>query len=129
MCFLLGFALYAFAFAAAGAIVARQEEVQMATMPFAIVLVAGYLLVYAAVANPDATWLRVASFLPPLTATLMPARIALGHIQPWEPPVIALIMLSSIYAMVRLASKVYSGALVRGGARLSWRAALRLPRQ
>jgi hypothetical protein len=34
-------------------------------------------------------------------------------------------MLVSTYGMVRLAAGIYRTALVRGGARLSWRAALR----
>jgi len=123
--FLAGFALYAFAFAAAGALVARQEEVQSVTLPIAMPLLIGYLIVYAAIASPNATWLKVISFLPPLSATLMPARIALGHIAWWELALDALIMLASIYGMARLASRVYAKALIQGGARLSWRAALR----
>lgn len=125
VCFLTGFALYAFAFAAAGALVARQEEVQFVTFPIALPLLIGYLLAYAAIGSPNATWLRVISFLPPLTATLMPARIALGHVAPWELALAAVIMLLSIYGMFRLASRVYTGALIRSGARLRWREALR----
>jgi len=125
--FLAGFVLYAFAFAAAGALVARQEEVQFVTMPFGIVLVAGYLLVYAAIANPDATWLRVASLLPPLSASLMPARIALGHVATWEIALDAALMLAAIRVTAALSARIYVSALVRGGARLGWRAALRLP--
>jgi ABC-2 type transport system permease protein len=127
--FLAGFVLYAFAFAAAGALVARQEEVQFVTMPFGIVLVAGYLLVYAAIANPDATWLRVASLLPPLSASLMPARIALGHVPAWQIALDAALMLAAIRVTAALSARIYVGALVRGGARLSWRAALRLPQR
>jgi ABC-2 type transport system permease protein len=126
VCFLAGFLLYAFALAAAGALVARQEEVQMVSVPIMIPLLIGYLLVYAAIASPNATWLRIASFLPPLTATLMPARIALGHIAWWELPLAALIMLASIYGMARLASRIYANALIHSGPRLSWRAAVRL---
>ena len=58
--FVLGFTLYAFGFAAAGAMVARQEEVQSVTMPFTVFLVAGLLLVYATIAAPDAPWVSVA---------------------------------------------------------------------
>jgi ABC-2 type transport system permease protein len=129
VCFLAGFALYAFAFAAAGALVARKEEVQFVTLPLALPLLIGYLLVYAAIASPDATWLRVISFLPPLTASVMPARIALGHIEPWELPLAAVLMLVSIYGMARLASRVYAGALIQGGARLGWREALQPDRR
>ncbi|HUN78896.1 MAG TPA: ABC transporter permease [Solirubrobacteraceae bacterium] len=124
--FLAGFVLYAFALAAAGALVSRQEEVQSVLLPIAMPLILGYLLVFAAVGSPDATWLRVASLLPPLSATLMPARIALGHVAWWEIPLVALLMLGSIVAVARLASRIYAGALLHGGARLGWRAALRL---
>jgi ABC-2 type transport system permease protein len=125
VCFLAGFTLYAFAFAAAGATVARQEEIQFATLPFGLILIGGYLLVYAAIASPDATWLRIVSFLPPLTASLMPARIALGHIAAWEPPLDAALMALAIYLTARIASRVYAGGLIRSGARLSWRQAMR----
>ena len=124
--FLLGYALYAFALAAAGALVARQEEVQFVSMPFSFLLIAGYLLVYAAIGSPDATWLRVVSFVPPLSASLMPARIALGHVAAWELPVDALLMIVSIYLTARIAGRIYAHALIRGGARISWRAAVRL---
>ncbi|HYB26070.1 MAG TPA: ABC transporter permease [Solirubrobacteraceae bacterium] len=126
VCFLAGFLLYAFAFAAAGAMVSRQEEVQMVTTPIALPLLIGYLLVYAAVGSPNATWLKVLSFFPPLTATLMPARIALGHVAPWELPLAALIMIASIVGMARLASRIYSRGLIHSGPRLSLRAALQL---
>ena len=124
--FALGYALYAFAFAAAGALVARQEEVQFATGPLAFPLIAGYLLVYAVIGSPHATWLKVLSFLPPLAPSMMPARIAVGGVAWWEVVLAVALMLVSIYGMVRLAAGIYRAALVRGGARLSWRAALRL---
>jgi ABC-2 type transport system permease protein len=124
--FLLGYALYSFACAAAGAMVARQEEVQFVTMPLTIVLIGGYLLVYAVIASPNAAWLRVLSFVPPFAPMLMPARIAIGHVSAWEMPLDVLITLAAIYGMARLAARIYAGALVRGGARLSWRSAVRL---
>jgi ABC-2 type transport system permease protein len=126
--FLGGFVLYAFAFAAAGAMVARQEEVQFVTMPFGIVLVVGYLLVYLALAHPDATWLRVASLLPPLSASLMPARIALGHVAAWEIALDAALMLAAIRVTAHVAGRIYVHALMRGGARIDWRTALALRR-
>lgn len=127
--FLAGFVLYAFILAAAGALVSRQEEVQSVTIPIAMPLVLGYLLTFAAVGSPNATWLRVASLLPPLSATLMPARIALGHVAWWEVTLDVVLMLASILAAARIASRIYAGALLHGGARLGWREALRLPRQ
>jgi ABC-2 type transport system permease protein len=126
VCFVAGFLLYAFAFAAAGALVARQEEVQSVSAPIAMPLLIGYLLVYIAVASPNATWVQVLSFVPPLTATLLPVRIALGHVAAWELVLCALLMVGSIIAVARLAARVYETALIQGGARVSWRAALGL---
>jgi ABC-2 type transport system permease protein len=128
VCFFAGFMLYALAYAAAGALVARQEEVQSATIPIAMPLLIGYLLVYAAVGHPNAGWLKVASFVPPLTATLMPARIALGHVPWWQLVLAAVLMAASIYAMVRIAARVYEWGLLRSGGRISWRAALQAGR-
>ncbi|MFI5091686.1 MAG: ABC transporter permease, partial [Terriglobales bacterium] len=124
--FVLGYALYAFGYAAAGAMVARQEEVQSVGMPFTVFLVGGYLLMYATIASPDAPWVRVVSYVPPLMPALMPARLALGQVAIWEMPLAVLIMLASIYGMARLAGRIYATSLVRGGPRLSWIAALRL---
>jgi ABC-2 type transport system permease protein len=124
--FALGYTLYAFGFAAAGAMVARQEEVQSVTVPFSAFLVGGFLLTYASIASPDASWVRLVSYLPPLMPVMMPARIALGHLAIWETPLAVVIMLASIYGMARLAGRIYATGLVRGGARLSWVAALRL---
>ncbi len=124
--FLLGYALYSFLAAAAGSMVARQEEVQFVTLPVLLPVIFGFFLVYAAIATPTAWWIRLLSFVPLFTPTLMPARIALGHVASWEIPLAVLIMLASIYGAARVASRIYAGALVRSGARLSWRQALHL---
>jgi len=123
--FVLGYMLYAFGFAAAGAMVARQEEVQSVSAPFTVFLVGGFLLTYALIASPDALWVKIVSYLPPLMPVLMPARLALGHVAVWEMPLAVLIMLASIYWVATLAGRIYATSLVRGGARLSWTAALR----
>ena len=123
--FLLGFALYGLALAAAGSLVARQEDVQAVTMPFMIMLVGAYLLTYAAVADPTAAWVRPLSFLPPLAPILMPVRIALGHVGWWEVLVASLLMLAAIAGMARLAGRIYASSLITSGPRIRWRAALR----
>ena len=101
-------------------------EVQFVILPFMLPIIGGFLLTYAAIAEPDAWWIRLLSFLPPLAPILMPARLALGSVAAWEMPVAVLIMVVAVYGMVRLAARIYAPALVRGGVRLSWSAALRL---
>jgi hypothetical protein len=41
-------------------------------------------------------------------------------------PVAVIIMFASVYGVARLAARIYAGAIVRGGSRLSRTAALRL---
>jgi len=124
--FVLGFTLYAFAFAAAGAMVARQEEVQSVAMPFAAIMVVALLLVYATLASPDSAWIRLLSFLPPLSPMLMPARSFRGSAQGWEVALAVGIELLAIAGTVTLTARIYQRALMRGGARLSWSQAIRL---
>ena len=106
--------------------VARQEEVQFVSMPFGMVLIGSLLLVYAAIATPDAPWVHVLSFVPPLAPILTPPRLALNHMAVWEMPLGVLIMAVSVYGMMHLASRIYTVALVRSGARLTWKDAVRL---
>jgi ABC-2 type transport system permease protein len=126
--FLLGFALYAFACAAAGALVARQEEIGFVTMPILMFLVISFLLMYVAVATPNAWWLTVVSFVPPMAPVLMPVRIALVHVPAWQVALSATLTLAAAGLVAAIAARIYSFALVRGGARLSWGEALRLSR-
>jgi len=124
--FVLGFALYAFGFAAAGAMVARQEELSSVTLPITMPLLAAFMLDFVAMDSPDVWWNRVLSFVPPFAPILMPTRLALGHLAAWEMPLAVAIMLASVYGAARLAARIYAGAIVRGGACLGWRDALRL---
>jgi ABC-2 type transport system permease protein len=127
--FLLGYAFYAVVFAAAGSLVSRQEEAQAAAMPIALGAVAVYLAVFVVVIPwPDSTGARVLSFLPPAAPIAFPARIALDAVAPWEPFAAAALMVAAVYGVVRLAARVYAGALLSGGARLRWRQAWKAAR-
>jgi len=127
--FLLGYTLYAFVSAAGGALVARQEEVQTISLPLMLPLLAGFLLVYVAIASPTSRWIEVLSFFPPFAPTLMPARIALGDTPVWQVTLAALLTVIAIYGLARLAARIYAPALVRGGARIGWRTAFQLGRE
>jgi len=126
MWFLLGFAFYSCAFAAAGASVSRAEEVGNATMPLTTLLIVAYLLgVTTVTGNPDSTLAQVASFVPPLTPMVMLSRAAVGHVPPWAVPLAVLIEVASTWVLVRVAGRVYTGAIVRTGPRVKLRQAWR----
>jgi ABC-2 type transport system permease protein len=123
--FALGYAFYSCGYAAAGAMVARQEEVQFVTLPVGFPLLVGYLLIYAAIAASHATWIGVLSLLPPFAPSLMPARIALGVVAWWEVLLATLIMLVAIYGTINFTGRIYANALIRSGGRLTWRTVLK----
>lgn len=97
-------------------------------MPILMFLVISFLLMYVAVATPSAWWLTVVSFVPPMAPVLMPVRIALVHVPAWQVALSAALTLGAAGLVAAMAARIYSFALVRGGAKLSWGEALRLSR-
>jgi ABC-2 type transport system permease protein len=128
--FALGYALYAVAYAAAGALASRQQNAETAGQPVTYTIVAAYFAGYIAV-SADANGL-LANLLTvfPLTAPLvLPARSALVGVPLWEHALAVVLVLCSIYALVRFAGRVYAHGLLRGGSGLGLHAAWRLTRQ
>lgn len=124
--FLLGFTFYAVGFAAAGSLVSRQEDAQSAVTPMLFTVMAAYFLsLIVVVPDPGGTAARVVSFLPPIAPLAMPARTAAGEVAAWEVGLAVVLMLVAIWLMVLVAARIYTGALLRTGARVPLRAALR----
>jgi len=115
--FILGFLLFASLYAALGALVKRQEEVQNAVGPITFLLVIGYLVGYFAIYLPDATWIKVVSYVPFWTPTTMLARIAAGGVAPWEIPFTIVLMIAAIFACTFIAARIYRFAVLMYGQR------------
>jgi ABC-2 type transport system permease protein len=123
--FLLGFLFYATAYAAVASLVSRQEEVQGAIGPISILQIAGYLLMYAALPNPNGPLATVASLLPPFAPILMAVRMAATDVPPWEPVLAAALIGASIVGLTWLAGRMYSNAALRLGTRVRFMEAFR----
>jgi len=124
--FLLGFALYATIFGAAGSLVTRQEEAQNAAFPVTAPLLLAYLSAFSVLpANHGNAFLSVLSFVPLTAPISMPVRVAVGAAGPVDVAIAVALMLVAIVLMANLAAKVYAGAILRTGRKLTWRAALR----
>jgi ABC-2 type transport system permease protein len=113
--FLLGFFLYATIYAGLGSMVKRQDEVQNAIMLPVLLLTSGYVLIFFAVQSPDATWVKVLSFIPFWTPTLMLVRIAAGTVYWWDIAVSIVLMLVTICACAWFSVRIYRfGVLMYG---------------
>ena len=116
MWFMLGFLLYATAYAAVAATVSRQEEVQGAIAPIQIFLILSYVLVIATLSNPSGPLATVASLLPPFAPTLMAVRMAGSDVPPWQVGLAVGLILVSIGGLIQLAGRMYSNSILRLGA-------------
>lgn len=128
--FALGFALYAVAYAAAGALAAQQQDANSAGQPVTYTLLAAYFVGYAALtADAESAIAHVLTVFPLTAPLVLPARSALVGVPAWEHVLALVLVLASIYALVRLAGRVYAQGLLHAGSRLQVRAAWRLTRQ
>ncbi len=113
--FVLGFFFYAGLFAVAGSIVTRQEDLQTTMTPLTILIVASFIIGLSATGDPDSTLAVVASLLPFSSPLVMPTRIVLGEAAPWEVVASLAISVGATAALIPIATKIYSRALLRPG--------------
>src|SRR5262249_21777385 len=123
--FLLGYAFYAAVFAASAARVSRQEEVQNVTTPVTMVLLVSFLAGIYASNEPDSTLAAVLSVVPPFSALVSPPRVAAGALPLWQLLLSVGLMLLAVVLAVRVAARLYEGAVLRTGARVGLREAWR----
>ena len=125
--FLVGYAFYACAFAVAGALVPRQEELQSSMTPLTLVILVSFFLAFAVQSNPDGTLAHVTAFIPMTAPMTMPPRIATGDAASWEIVASFVVTLGSAALLIPLAARVYAGGVLRTGSALklrdAWRAA------
>jgi ABC-2 type transport system permease protein len=125
--FVFGFMFYASLFAVAGSLVSRMEELQNAIVPLNLVVLTSLIISISTVSNPSSSLAIAASLVPFSSALAMPVRIALGAAT--IPQIVAslAILIGSAAAMIPLSGRLYSGAVLRTGAKVklrdAWRAA------
>jgi ABC-2 type transport system permease protein len=127
--FVMGFMLFAFLYAAAGALVDKVTEVNSAIWPINALLVAGYLVgVIVVTPDPEGPWSVVASLFP-LTAPLtMPIRWGAGAAPLIQVVLAALITVATAVALVAVSSRAYQRALLVIGRRAHIREVIGRPR-
>ncbi len=124
--FLLGFAFYASLFAAAGSLVTRMEELQNVIVPINLTILVSFFISVGALQDPNGLLPTIASILPTSSALAMPVRIVLGAAPGWQIALALVLIVGSTVLLVPLAARLYSGAVLRTGARVkirdAWRA-------
>jgi len=123
--FLLGFMLYAFLFAAAGALVNKITEVNSAILPVTMILLVGYMLAITVVtSNPASGWSVAASLFPLSAPMAMPIRWASGDVPIYQLLLAMALTAASSVFLVSVASSIYRRALLITGHRVKLREVL-----
>ena len=127
--FLLGYTFYAVVYAALGATVSRQEDVQGVAMLPTVLLLPGYFIGLVGLDDPTNAWAHIFSLLPMWAPIVMPARIALGVAPWWEIGLSVALVLLSAWVLVVVSGRIYAGAILRIGRKVplrdAWRATSR----
>jgi len=121
--FLLGFALFAFLYAASGALANKVTEVNNVIRPVVLMLVVGYLLSFYFIVMEDGhnAWSVVLSMFPITAPMAMPMRWASVDVPVYQLLVSMALTAATAVALVSLASTIYRRALVITGRRVRFR--------
>lgn len=119
--FVLGFIFYASLFAAVGAMVSSQEDIQQAAMPVMVLLVSSVLFMQPILLNPGSTMSRTMSLIPFSAPILMPLRMTLVPVPWWELAGSLIGVGLGCLAAIWLSARIYRVGLLMYGKRPSFR--------
>ena len=122
MWMVVGFAIAAVAYGAAGSLVSRQEDAPNVTTPLTMIFMVPYMLTFAMISDPSKMIYHVLAYIPPFSSWLMPARLVIGE-SSWAEQLVAL-AIATLPLLVRLAATIYTRAVTRTGARVRLKEAL-----
>ncbi|MYW02061.1 ABC transporter permease [Streptomyces sp. SID3343] len=121
--FVVGYAIYACMFAAAAARVSRQEDLQNVITPMTTLLIASFLMAVFLGQN-GGTAATVLAYVPPFSAMLQPVLTAADEVSVVENLAALAIALVALVLLVRLAARMYEGAVLRMGGKVTVKEAL-----
>ena len=111
---LLGVLFFSSIFLTVGASVNELKEAQTMLLPVWMVLMAPMMVWFIAVRDPNGVVATALSFFPPSCPMMMVLRLASGTTVPiWQPPLAAVVMIVSTFAIVSLAARIYRAGLLR----------------
>jgi ABC-2 type transport system permease protein len=121
--FVVGFVMLAALWAAVGALVNRQEDINGVSMPLQfLVMIPFFLVIFLSDNKPVMTLL---SYIPFSAPTAMPVRLFSGDAAGWEPLVSLVILMAAAVATIAIGARVYEGSLLRTNGKTSFGAAFR----
>jgi ABC-2 type transport system permease protein len=128
MYFVLGYLFYSAIFIGVGSPLNTEQEAQQITSYLVLIVVLPIALALPAIQNPGATWIKVLSYIPFLTPTMMTLRIPIQVPSAWEILITILLMIASTYVAMFAAGRIFRIAILSTGKRPSVKEILRWAR-
>jgi ABC-2 type transport system permease protein len=122
--YVLGFALYALIYAAAGSLVSRPEDLQIIALPLSLIAIAGYFQAVLALSGGTAGFIRFSSYVPFWSPFVMLTRLSIGRVEPWEVALSFGLLIVTIGIVGVLAVRIYAAGVLLYGQRPGIRAYL-----
>jgi ABC-2 type transport system permease protein len=120
--YVLGFALYALIYAAAGSLVSRPEDLQIIALPLSLIAIAGYFQAVLALSGGSAGFIRFASYVPFWSPFVMLTRLSIGRVEPWEVALSFGLLIVTIGIVGVIAVRIYAAGVLLYGQRPGLRA-------
>jgi ABC-2 type transport system permease protein len=115
--FILGYVFYVSIFVGIGSIVSTDQEAQQMTSYISIILILPTIFAISAIQNPGSTLIKILSYIPFTSASIMMLRLKIETIPPGEILSVVLIMLASIYITITFSSKLFKIGILSYGKR------------
>ncbi|MES3035197.1 MAG: ABC transporter permease [Gemmatimonadota bacterium] len=119
--FVLGYIFYACLYAAVGSTVNSESEAQQAATPVAMLLVASAIFIQPVALAPQTMLSTVMSMLPFSAPIMMPMRMSITSVPPWQVTVSLLGMALACVVAVWFSARIYRVGLLMYGKRPSLR--------
>jgi ABC-2 type transport system permease protein len=113
--FVLGYLLYAAIFIGVGSPVSTEQAAQQVTSYLVIILLVPIVMTLPAMRNPDATWIKVLTYIPLLTPTMMALRIPISMPPVHEILLTILLLIGSIVGAMVAAGRIFRIAILMTG--------------
>ena len=127
--FILGYGVYSALYAAVGSTVNSEQEAQQALAPVLVLVISSALFIQPAMMNPTSLLARAASMFPFSAPIIMPLRMSLVPIPPWEMAVALIGLVVAFVAVILLAARIYRVGLLMYGKRPSFSELVRWAKQ
>ena len=115
--FILGYVFYVSIFVGIGSIVSTEQEAQQITSYISILLILPTIFAVSAIQNPGSTIIKILSFIPFTSASIMMLRLKIETIPVGEILSAGIIMLISIYLTITFSSKLFKIGILSYGKR------------